>query len=798
MGKKSANSLIINCRIKRSKVLVLFLSTFLVFIFQNCTQSPTSFIRLNNEEEKTSTTDSSGGGIGGNGGGIEGKPISTYFRLTPNKYCEQNDPIFAQLNVFTTHAELIQKDVIDCKPKLTQIDLKDLRQSPLQNEVISYKDGVFWSKDEYQKKSNLIDGNYNFSTVDLSKLTFVEVWCQTTSIQNPNDYIIYNSAETFSYKSWQPPSIANLNGSPSLIQSLNLNRQIYPNFIKYFNSDIELEIASSKLVRDQQGTFKGVLKNNKEHIENKQLICKMSGALDSIAWPTPLKLVNHIKQLTFLKSYPGIIALSDQNLVSNTNLNLANNQNKIDELFYFDWTQNKMTSIYQANKSSSYKQTISNFQLSPFENQIIFRSNMNAENTYELFSITFPGLTNLQHVGNSLINNIGLKLNTFSDFAFSSNGTKLLFKDDSHRLIESEELQAQRLQFEESFNFTNALPFLQSYDLTSNKVDALHGDILDPIKGTAVKDYYELNSTTLLARIGPANFTLNVNGSNKFYIIDYLNLKMQELPIDLTPFKTSNLKSSGAVWIPDFNFNAIIDPVLNSKVLVNKDASGFLFLAGSWDLKIHWFYFDITNNLLHPAPINFIPLQYITNSKVIGLCNQNKDLWIGNKMNNSANCYWDFSNGKIYNFKQSIHLTNLNANTSDKFEFIISDTENHISQICIHDIINQSNICHIQMNIGFYHLEKIQYMQGSSKILILADTNNDNLNELYLYEPNREQPILLSDQFNDYGSVIDFVDSNDLSEGTQLEILPKKQRRILFYSKNYNSLQYYFFEYLDK
>lgn len=796
MGKKSVfswNWLGLNRRNQGIITIILFLST--AVFFQNCTQSPTSFIKLNNFDEKNSNSDSSGGGIGGNGGGVEGKPINTYLRLTPNKYCEHTDPVFAKLNVFEKHAELIRNDVIDCKPSVTQINIKELHQSELQNEVISYKDGVFWSKEYFENMSKLTNNNSSYNISDITNITFVEEWCQATNLQgnNQSDFIIYNTGDSYAIKVWQSKA----NSLPNVSQFLNVNRQLKSNFIKYFNSEIEIEIAASQLVPGMLGSFKAKLKSLKLINTNQNLICQTAGQLDSIAWPTPLKLVNRIKQMQFLKNFPGIVAIGDTKLESNIDFNTDPASTNIDELFYFDWKTNKRISMFQANKKNAYQQTISNFQVSPAEDQIVFRSNVNSESTFELFSIAFPGIANLRHLGNSLVNNLGLKLNTYVDFMFSLDGNKLLFKDDSQRLTEASEIRLQRQQLEENFNFANNLSFLQSYDLKTNQLLALHGDLLDPSKGTAVKDYYELDSSTTLARIGSANFSLNANGSNKFYLLNNLNQQIHELPIDLSSYKTSNLKSSGAVWIPDFNVTYSIDPVINSKVLVNFDKSGFLFLAGSWDLMIHWFYYNFIDNSLHPAPLNFIPLKYITDTKVIGLCNQNKDQWIRREMKNIANCYWDFISGKTYYFDQTIHLTQLDSQVKDRLEYLVTSNEKNLTQICTHFFDNLSNICHTSISAGFYHIEKIHYIHIPNIVLILADANNDQLDELYLYEIDNHQLRLLSDQFDEFGSVLDFFVPTNLIQNTPTPILSNdKQSHIFFYSKNPYTNQYYFFEYL--
>lgn len=799
------------------RLVILVFATITILFFQNCSQSPLSFIKVNSRDEKSLSADNTGGGgIGGNGGGVEGKPISTYVRLTPNKYCDKNNLKFSEINFYPDKIILNQQDVIDCKIKSIELKKSDIVQSSIQNQIISYLDGVYWSVESVDsvKKSNLNSILNNNNTLEI----LPEIWCQNTSPVKLNSPLIAESkneqsepielvvfrSDKVQYSNESARTISDTKFSLILLKNQNplgtfnwsavKSNQI--GSIQYQQDNISLNIQTANLTLNQPGHFQAnaIIKQN-----NIKLNCITAGHMDSIAWPTPLKLIHKLDQVQFLSLSPGLIASSSkwiENPFNESNSVLKNESNTnsdIDNIFYFNWLNNTYSQIFQANSNLNFKSKISGFKVSSTEDKLVFRSNLLAELNFELFGLSLSSPSQFQHIGNSLVNNRNWNLNTNSDFYFSNDGKYLFFKDNSHLLTEtSTDLMQRGLDVNSGNNINgtyHSFEHLYKFDLITKKMVSLNLELLPLFKGTTVKDFYNLNDSVQLARIGAANYSLNVNGSNDFYLIrpninDDNHPIISKLNIDLSIYKTnSSSLSSSTLWIPDYFSNVPQDMVMNSRIIINPENSKFLFVAGSWDNNIHWIQFDFEKNQTLALPINFIPIKFMDENNIAGLCNQTKDDWIRKSVESPVfNCIWNSQSDQTMLIKNNAIF--LSYSKDDQIiNWLASDTVMDLTNFCEYSFQTQQTNCSKLIAPAFVNVTKLKYSINKSKILFLADKNNDSRMELYVHYLNGiNKTEILSDQFMDFGGVIDYAESPNTNS-------------VLFYSKDPATNLNYLFEY---
>lgn len=182
-------------------------------------------------------------------------------------------------------------------------------------------------------------------------------------------------------------------------------------------------------------------------------------------------------------------------------------------------------------------------------------------------------------------------------------------------------------------------------------------------------------------------------------------------------------------------------------------------------------------------PINFIPIKFMDENNIAGLCNQTKDDWIRKSVESPVfNCIWNSQSDQTMLIKNNAIF--LSYSKDDQIiNWLASDTVMDLTNFCEYSFQTQQTNCSKLIAPAFVNVTKLKYSINKSKILFLADKNNDSRMELYVHYLNGiNKTEILSDQFMDFGGVIDYAESPNTNS-------------VLFYSKDPATNLNYLFEY---
>lgn len=327
-------------------ILAIILLLALVIPFQNCSKN-FNFTEIPSLKSSLDTDS------GGNGGGYQGKPDGTFIRSLPEFTCN-GSPIASTITIKQNIATLTTKNLKDCIPSTTDIKIEEVVSSEIQNQVISFKDGVYSS--------------IEVLGVNPSPNNFDVAWCKLknqTKMANL-EALVSRAGTVYKAKIFYREAATS---SIQLISSFQVNKKFNLTAIEYAASGFGLSIDVHQPIVQGAGSYSAKITTEKTGLSlNEEMVCQLSGENDGMIWPA--------KVLVSEKAGPTIIS-TDKGTVFTAFANKTGN-----ELLRIDLLSSAISPIKNLGSA-----VVRDLGLSSDQKNLIIKGDLLVPNIIELFKI---------------------------------------------------------------------------------------------------------------------------------------------------------------------------------------------------------------------------------------------------------------------------------------------------------------------------------------------------------------------------------------------------------------------------
>jgi hypothetical protein len=747
--------------------MYLYLSFLFMMMlsFQNCSYVPMSFNDFHSLEESNAKL-SSTGGAGGNGGGVEGKLYASYQRQVPHKYCHSNSHDISTINIYQDgQVEIQNEDPVTCLRVSSLIEMKNLDKSALQDRVLGYRDGLYVKVNQEQS--------------DLSR---VELWCreepsstEVPMLVNPLKYseVLVRRKDLLGLEFemiWYGKDV-------SFVEKSLLNKKSQ-HFI-YQSKYAGVEVDASRYLSSTKNSVWGkvILNQNGQEFP---FSCKQGWSFDGLIWPSKLALIEKIIQFQVFNNGNSALILS----------NGERNDSSASSLNIFNFNLNKLNNIFKTSQEGT---SITNFNLSPKEDDLIFRSDFQQKNNFELYQMKIQSPYNINHIGRSLSGISNLNLQVLSDFKYSSDGESIFYKDNSHWIDELNTKNNNEYQWGEKNQ-----PWLNMYSKSLETQIPLHSFLNDSYVGTSIYDYQMIPNLSgkIIARFGSSKWDLNIFGGNRFVVIDTLNRSSSFLQINfpILPGERHSKK-----WIGPWQnqWGGELADTHGDAFIIDPEGRGFVYPVRSFSDDIEWQYYDLNLNLQKDLPKGFRPTKFLKHDILVGQMGFNRfNSPDSIKFNNST---YNLQNDHILQYDKvdvvSLNSSNENVliikngknrnlyiwdNRIQQFHSILNSLDNllgissnsSISNLVfiVHDALKAKNkVCHFYFSNNQFQcfilevndVSEIKEFTISSTdryLYYIADLDLDQNMEMYVYDLKEKRNMILSNKLYLFGGVVGYYE----------------------------------------